>query len=256
MNTTDSKCPWVKQSIPAGGTTLYRMGKLLLAIKREPKQWLVAHKYIEEFEDETLSEEWPQDSSWTRHVFSATHDTLELRPALPDRSVVSRPKNAFYLQPMEQASIFISTPLWVQLYVHGDETKLSEVSTQRLSDTWFGPNTLSGELCYATETHARIALEELSILPHKAITEVRLENQTSSPLLVERINLPAPFLKLYRDVTGDFRTESLSVKRTEDGVMNDTQTSSLDTEHMELISEPRKSIKSDLLGDILDTLFD
>ncbi len=235
------------------------MGNLLLAVKREPKQWLVAHKYNEEPDYDALNEEWeewPEESSWTRYVFSSTSENLELKPALPNRSVVSRPKNAFYLQPMEQAAIFISTPLWVQLYVHDNGTKLKEIATQRISDTWFGPNTLSGELCYATETHARISLEELIVLPHKAITEVQLENQASSPLLIERINLPAPFLKLYRDITGDFRTESISVKRTEDGVINNTQASSIDTEHMELIFEPRKSIKSDLVGDILNTLFD
>lgn len=246
-------CTWGTTELSTGNTLRCRFGSLQLAVKRDAQQWQLAYRHGEEA-GAPQDEEWTPES-WLRFVFASTSGNLELRPALPDRSVVSRPTSPFYLQPMEQATIFITTPLWIQLRVHDSAMLLQEIASQRISDTWLGANTISGELCYATETRARLTLEESPALPHKAITEVRLENQSDEPLLIERINLPAPFLTLYRDAAGDFRTESISVIRTQDGLLKNTGADGVPTDQLEVVSQPRQVIKSDLIADIFTTLF-
>lgn len=255
MSNSIPACTWGTSELSTGDTLQCRFGSLQITVKRDTQQWQMAYRHVEETETaQDSNEEWSPES-WLRFVFASTSGNLELRPALPDRSVVSRPTSPFHLPPLEQATIFITTPLWVQLRVHDSAMLLQEIASQRISDTWFGTSTMSGELCYATETRARLTLEESPAIPHKAITEVRLENQSDEPLLIERINLPAPFLTLYRDAAGDFRTESISVIRTQDGLLNNTGADGVPTDQLEVVSQPRQIIKSDLIADIFTTLF-
>lgn len=251
---------WGDHSVSTEDRLQCQLENLQIVIMRDQQQWMLAHRYTEE-ESDNLSvseaetpEDWPQDS-WSRFVFAATTGKLEIRPALPDRSIVSRPISPFSLQPEETTEIFITTPLWAQIRVHDSATLLKELPTIPLSDTWFGPSTMSGELCYAMATRARLSLNERQRLAYRAITQVNLNNQTDAPLVVERINLPAPYLTLYRDAAGDYLTESIALMKTKDGLEDSASTSNSAIEQLEIISGPRKVAKSDLVSNVFATLF-
>ena len=83
----------------------------------------------------------------------------------------------------------------------------------RPSDTWFGPNTQAGELCYAARMTARLHLENVSVQPGRAISAVHVHNRSTSALDVHRIKIPVESLSLFASADGHLWTESLSLER-------------------------------------------
>jgi hypothetical protein len=63
--------------------------------------------------------------------------------------------------------------------------------THRPSDTWFGPTTMTGELCYAIRTSVRLNLENLPARPGRAISVVQVKNQSRTDLKVEKPRVPS-----------------------------------------------------------------
>ena len=94
---------------------------------------------------------------------------------------------------------------------------LQSIAIQRLSDTWFGPSTLEGELCYASTTHCRLNVKELPQRTHRVITPVLIRNQANTTLLLERLNLPTPLLPLYCSSSGQLWTPQVTLTREKDG---------------------------------------
>lgn len=139
----------------------------------------------------------------TTHRFGVqdTDESVALRPALADRPVVTRPEHALSVLPGEAVTLYLSTPLWVRVELVESGRRLIEVPSHRMSDTWFGPSTQEGSLCYATRTAGRLRLDQLPLRLHRALTPLTVRNQTAEALALERIQLPVPNLSLY--VTGD-----------------------------------------------------
>jgi len=135
--------------------------------------------------------------------------TLQLRPALADRHIVSRPAMRFRLLTKEQIDIYIGTPMWVQV-MDGNRT-LCDVPTHNLRSTWFGPDTLTGRLCYATQTAARVDLDRVMRQIGWAITKLTMVNKTEQLFQFDRLNIPIPSLDLYADSDGVLWTEDIMV---------------------------------------------
>jgi hypothetical protein len=91
-----------------------------------------------------------------------------------------------------------------------------DVPTYRPSDTWFGPNTRVGELCYAARTSARLSLDQVVRRPGRAITELRLINDGHDALRIERVKVPVPHLGVFRSEDGVFWTERVDLHRKPD----------------------------------------
>jgi hypothetical protein len=115
--------------------------------------------------------------------------------------------------PGEKAALFVSTPLWLQ--VKGEGQVLLEVPVRRASDTWFGPSTLEGELCYSTKTRAAVSVGNLDLLARRAVTPVQLMNRGDTPLRLERLKLPVPLLSLFGTDDGTLWTETVQMNREE-----------------------------------------
>src|SRR5439155_1571474 len=81
----------------------------------------------------------------------------------------------------------------------------------RLSDTWYGPNTREGELCYSSKTFCRTHLADLPLRPHRVLTPVSIQNNAKDPLLLEQLSLPLPYLSTYVDENGSLWTEEITV---------------------------------------------
>lgn len=155
----------------------------------------------------------------SRYVFRKPSGLLTITPLLADRSIITRPHSPFSLTAGEDVTLYVSTPLWMELAVGTPKKVLEEIAIQRPSDTWFGPSTLEGELCYASTTHCRLNLDELPRRPHRAITPVYIRNQADTTLSVERLNVPAPLLALYAAENGQLWTPKITLIREKDGDM-------------------------------------
>jgi hypothetical protein len=148
-----------------------------------------------------------------RFALSGEDDTVVLSPRLADRPVVIRPASRFVVAPRHRVSLFVSTPAWVRVSTRDDEV-LAEEPWVRPSDTWFGPSTTEGELCYASRTAGRLRVSELPFRPHRVITAVTVENDGDSPLPIERLLLPVAHLSIFRREEGLLWTEDIQLRRT------------------------------------------
>jgi hypothetical protein len=113
--------------------------------------------------------------------------------------------------------------LWLQIEVGDDLIPLLEIPILRPSDTWFGPTTMEGELCYASRTNARLHLENAPIGPHHAVTQVSIQNRAGTQLLVEHLKLPVPYLTLFEASDGLLWTQGVTMTRSRDTDMADFQ---------------------------------
>lgn len=193
-----------------------------------------------------------------RFLFTRARERLHLGPRLADRPVVSRPVMPFQLAAGEETIIFVSSPVWVAIGTAAPATPLLELPSQRLSDTWFGPSTQEGELCYASSTSARRFLHELSARAHRAVTPVQINNYASTPLRLDRISLPTPFLSLYGDARGALWTQAITLLREEGSelaTLKMEETPPREAEAATLVSGPRRSAGKGILVRAFGALF-
>ncbi|MFO8098303.1 MAG: hypothetical protein R6T83_01635 [Salinibacter sp.] len=153
----------------------------------------------------------------SRHSVRRTEAMIHLRPALADRPVVSRPEHPLHVPPGESVTLYLSTALWIQVVRADEKTVLQEVPSHRMSDTWFGPSTLSGELCYATRTAGRLRLDHLPLRLHRAVTPLRVQNQSDAGLALERVQLPTPHLTLYQAANDTLWTNAVTMRHVTTG---------------------------------------
>jgi hypothetical protein len=216
---------WGLLSPPSGLGLCWQIGPLTFIVRRYEKEWQICHR----------SSIWPDNtpSSWTvttdaedgddvcadgvveRHVFSHTNEELLIEPLLADRSVVIKSSVPILIPAGEQISFYVSTPLWVRVRLQQRHHTLLDVAATRLSDTWFGPSTMEGELCYATTTSGRLHLDDLPVRVHRAITPVRINNAGEQPLKLEKLNLPVPFLSLFDTGAHGLWTEEVTLHHDE-----------------------------------------
>lgn len=199
----------------------WEIGTVRFQARRLEREWqVITDKLDAEIDGWHFAESTePLDDTLPRHrvVFRETGPTLHISPRLADRPVVARPAVPFSVPPGEEATLFVSSPVWAHLQAHAERVSLHEVALQRPSDTWFGPTTGgSGELCYASRTQGRLALDEVPRRMHRAITPVVLRNHAGSAFAVERVNLPVTYLSLYQGPNGYLWTPEITLRRDED----------------------------------------
>lgn len=127
---------------------------------------------------------------------------LRLHPLWHDRAQVSHAETAFYLPANEHVTIYVTSPAWIRIEAGDPAVFLDEIATVRLSDTWYGPNTREGELCYANHTFCRTHLQDVVFRPHRVVSPVLIYNHSKSTLLLEEVTLPHLSLSIYTDKEG------------------------------------------------------
>ena len=215
---------WGKVSIEQQAMARWEIGSLRFALKRQAKEWQLCYEYLDEEPEagqgivhEVINRgELPEYSVVERYVFGSADEDLHILPATADRSIISRPIDSIIVPPGESAIIYVSTPLWVNIQVGKDAQMLQQLPLLRPSDTWFGPSTMVGELCYASRTSARLHLSETPILSYRATTQVHIRNSARSTLQVERLSLPVPYLALFQSENGRLWTETVNMVRDKD----------------------------------------
>lgn len=172
---------------------------------------------------------------------------MNLTPLLADRPVVIRPETPFHVPAGQETTLFVSTPLWLQLQVSTPPIQLIEMAIKRPSDTWFGPSTMEGELCYASSTLGRLTLLDFPHSAHRAITPIIIRNNSDEAFQLERLNLPVTFLSPFRSAKQILWTESVTMKReteTSDASLQIGEGAPPQAADAKLISAPRQQTES------------
>src|SRR5690606_13684881 len=118
----------------------------------------------------------------------------------------------------EEVTIFVSTPLWLNLTVGPEFTRLLSMPILRLSDSWFGVDPTEGELCYAARSKAKLRFEDLSLIQYRAVTKIILCNSSSQQMFLERIKVPVHNLSLYRSKEDGLLTETITIVKDDDHI--------------------------------------
>lgn len=220
---TESQRParawWGEYRLDADQAGRWRIGPLQLHVQRRPAEWRVTWLSRGDPKDETAEIEIPTadgppaDGESCRFTYGETSERLVLTPRLADRAVVIKPQTPLYVPGGEQVTLYVGSPVWVQVAVGEPAQDLMELACHRATDTWAGPNTRQGEICYGSRTLAQLRLEDCTIRPHRAITSVLVRNLATDPLLIEQLQLPVPLLALYTTDDDVLWTQSVTLVR-------------------------------------------
>ena len=207
---------WQPHSLEIGECRNYRIGPVDIYLQREQQQWLVATEIHRGDDLAPLLQQTvpmiPLHLKAERYMFNDSPAHYRLQPVLLDRPVVVKTLQPVHIPPAEHTTFFISSPVCIRLSLQQPEVLLLDIAVQRLSDTWFGPSTQVGELCYADKTHARHSKLELPLRPHRAITPVTIQNHSTEILTIDKISIPVPFLSVYGMPDGNLWTDAVSIQ--------------------------------------------
>lgn len=214
---------WGEINFELNEAKTWRIGQRKMSVQRKDAEWLIWNEKTEEesFEELVIERATFRDPTMDilpqRYLVKNTQQSLIAKPLLADRSIIVRPHSALNILPGEQVELYVSSPLWLAFYAHKEMLPISDLPLWLPSDSWFGPNTMLGELCYSKYTEAKVTLDNIQKRSHRAITTINISNEHDEVLTIERISLPAPFLKLYVDATHQFWTDKVCLIHHLDG---------------------------------------
>lgn len=259
---------WGDYSLPEGHHGMaWRIGPLHLLARRWGREWRLAWRNEDDALDATLAfDSLPDvdDSDCTveRYAFRETGRGLRLVPRVADRSVVVRPDIPLYIPAGESAEVFVSTSVWVEIHALDEAGVCGKVLTAlpayRPSDSWFGPNTREGDLCYASRSLARLQLEDVVQRPHRILSPVTIWNRGEDHLLIERLNVPLPMLAVHASDRGQLWTQPVVIERGKAGGYGTLKLDEIrlpEELKLEKLSEPREIQGRQGLFRALDRLF-
>lgn len=255
---------WGTFDLDAGRGGRWDIGPCTLWLYRTAQEWRVLYRSSPDHmasgsavevplpEDEMTDVLAADDPAITiqRHSFKKTEAGLALHPALADRPVIVRPENPLYIPSQEEVTLYVSTPLWVQVEVRDGARQLGDLPTYRASDTWFGPSTREGELCYAARTSGRSRLENLPLRMHRAVTPLVVRNRASDALLLERVQIPTPYLPLYCSPDHYLWTPAVTLSRAEGGegaTVDIKEGAPQEIQDPRRVRDPRQELKTGLV---------
>jgi hypothetical protein len=261
--TTSTDGWWGDYEVAANQTLRWQLGPTTLWITRRDQEWRITSAGGRDVIDNRLAiaepaEEPAGDDINVRRVASRSGNrSIRLGPVLPDLPVVVKTTQPLFVPAMEEATLFVSVPLWLRVYLDGRDREVVDTPIARPSDTWFGPDTMTGELCYALRTSARLHIGDLPRQPHRAILAVRIRNSAPSVLLVETLKIPVPHLSLFASDKGQLWTEALTVEHVKKAEASHVK---LDDKPMQLaasqrIAGPRKEMSKGFLSDAFGRFF-
>lgn len=215
---------WGQNEFTGDQVRRWKIGPSSIWVERREFEWRLhqlerAEGGDTEIEVATIcaADEIDPDAKLDRFAVNSRGMSLSVSPMLADRPVVVRPESPLYVPSGEDVTLYVSTPIWLKFETASPSRLLAERPAQRPSDTWFGPSTLVGELCYASRTSGRLKLADLPRRPHRAITPMRIRNLAKDALLLQRVKVPVQYLTLYHSRAGGLWTQTATVLREQDG---------------------------------------
>jgi len=211
---------WGEYKLAVGGRGRWKIGPATVWVEREKYEWRIFYEGGGDPQDNGVEVERGGDragapgvgAKMTRIGSRGTSEIIEILPALADRPVVVRPEHPFYVLPGEEVTFYVGTPLWIRIIAGRQPAGLIDQPLQRPSDTWFGPSTREGELCYASRIYGKLSAGEIAFRPHRAHTAILLRNRSGESVLLDRFNLPVPHLSLYQGQAGNLWTQTVTLE--------------------------------------------
>jgi len=212
---------WGEFDLQQGKWAEWKIGPKDFLARSVKDEWRFAwrscrHMLSEKVEFDAVSEVEPSEPEFEmrRYAVEGASDRLRMTPMLADRPVIVRPETSLYLPPGQRATLYVSTGVWVSVAPADENSQaLFEIPIYRASDTWFGPSTIEGELCYTAVTSARTSAAYLAQVPHRAFTPVDITNNGSDSLEIEYLRLPVTLLSLYAGSSGRLWTDQITFVR-------------------------------------------
>jgi len=262
---------WGGVDVAQGAAASVRVGPARIVAQRRAHEWRVYVERDDEWGETRAArarrltrvdaDDVPSGTPILRASFADSPGHIVVNAAQADRPVVVRPESPLAIQAGETVTLFVSTPVWIVLTISrrrpggkakgkgaadSETLRLIEVPSERPTDTWFGPNTRTGELCYATRTSGRLDLADVPQRPHRIVTPVRIENKASDALELQRVQVPLPLLAVYRDAHGALWTNGVTLTRDTGGdlaaVRVDGSPPRTTAGGVERLSEPRSVV--------------
>ncbi len=258
---------WGGYAIAVGEARYWRIGALDLFVLRRDDGWLVQSVEHPRNEAEEPPLEIAREIAWlpentrtdvVHYKAPGLDDSLTLTPRLADKAVVSRPRMPFNIAPGAAVTVYVGTPLWVELLAGRNAVKLCELPLMRPPQTWFGTSTVEGEICYAGRTQCRTRAEEVPLRPWRAISPLRMENRGKDGWLLDRVVLPVPQLPLFASPDGRLWTSGLSTVRDSEGKVGEIRIGDKAPSEpgpWEQQGKPRRSGETSMLGRFYGNLF-
>jgi hypothetical protein len=213
---------WGTYQVEDGQSRFWRIGNVVICVDRVTNEWHIASCPVgkitdlpESDNDEAKDFKIPFDKLNFKTFTFHTQAEIELKPVLANRPLASKLERPLYIPGGEDILLYVSSPVWVRVQTGKSKIILHEVPTFVLSDTWFGPNTREGELCYAGHTHCSPHLKEVPSGPDRIISPMLIKNHSKELLKLENISVPLPHLSVYSDAENFLWTEQLYVYREE-----------------------------------------
>lgn len=214
---------WGTHQLQEGGTGYLRVGPLRVWLCRLPTEWRITTLSGDDPHDthlvplttpaDGLAESVPPHADIVRFGFARAPEAITWVPRLADRAVVVRPDRPFALASGESVQLYVSSPAWLRFSFGSNDSAHHELPIFRPSDTWFGPHTREGELCYASRSLLRLSASEVEVRPHRVVTELLVRNRGNDSLHVDRLRLPVEHLSVYADGEGRLWTERVTLVR-------------------------------------------
>jgi hypothetical protein len=257
---------WGEFDLAQGATKRAQIGPLVLWLQRLSGELIIGRESLPRSPDDVYPPPSVRASSTREGLFelealdrfalSADLEPLVMMPALADRPVITSPRKPLHILPRSEATIFASSPLWLDLRC--GTFSLIDLAVDQPADTWFGPTTLRGETCYATRAFCRLRLEEIQTPLHRAVTAITIHNRTESALHLKRMKVPAPNLGLYAEPGGRLWTEDVTFERVDEdegfASLHVAHSTPRYAERPERISDPREEA-DDLITRAFGSIF-
>lgn len=197
---------WGPLNFEVGQARVWRLGSLNVRIRRAMNEWQLEYhrphhqsEHMQDWEVLDADTAFKQPTVLERYLFAKTTAELSLYPRLANRSVIVKPINPIFIPAGQQGTMFVSTPLWLAGFVGDSREPIFDMAINRPKDSWFGPSTLRGELCYATPVEGRTDLNQLIPRAFRAVTPVHFHNTSNALMQLDRMNLPVGALPLFHD---------------------------------------------------------
>lgn len=194
--------PWREHQLPESGAYAVGLGRLAVYAMRRGSDLLLVERRVESGTPDLSPDTrglWEKD--YRRYAFEKGAGKLVLRPRIPDRPLVVRPRLPLVLAPGAHVFFYISFPVDAELRVaNGDKVvTLERVRSEILSDTWFG-EPIAGSYCYALKSRARRDRGEVGNRPaNRAICTLAMFNSSEAPLKCDKFCVRLSFCPLWLD---------------------------------------------------------
>lgn len=212
---------WGNFRVEDGQSRFWRIGNVVICVDRVTNEWHIASCPVGNITDLPDNEDTsnfviPFEKLNFKTFTFHTQAEIELKPVLANLPLASKLERPLYIPGGEDILLYVSSPVWVRVQTGRAKIILDEVPTFILSDTWFGPNTIEGELCYAGHTHCSPHLKDVPSGPDRIISPMLIKNHAKQPLKLESVIVPLPDLSVYSDKENFLWTEQIYVYKEED----------------------------------------